>query len=110
MVKLAYSLRDELQANNLEAMGEILHENWLLKKSLVAGISNQEIDRWYELAMNAGAKGGKILGAGAGGFLLMTAPPEKHTAIKAALSMLKHIPVELEPLGSRIVFDTARSE
>jgi len=106
MVRLAYNLRDELQANNLEAFGEILHENWMLKKSLVTNISSQEIDQWYDIALTAGAKGGKILGAGAGGFLLLVAPPEKHDAIKKALSNLRAIPIGLDPLGSRIIFYT----
>jgi len=104
MVGLAYKLRDELQANNLNAVGEILHENWMLKKSLTANISNQTIDQWYEGARRAGAKGGKILGAGAGGFLLLIAPPEKHEDIKKELHMLRDIPIEFEPLGSRIIF------
>jgi len=106
MVGLAYRLRDELQANNLDAVGEILHENWILKKSLTDNISNHAIDQWYEAARGAGAKGGKILGAGAGGFLLLIAPPEKHQDIKKALHMLREIPIELEPLGSRIIFYT----
>lgn len=106
MVRLAYNLRDELQSNNLEALGEILHENWVLKKSLVANISNQSIDDWYEIARKAGAKGGKILGAGAGGFLLLVAPREKHDEIKSALFTLRAIPVGFDPLGSRIIFYT----
>jgi len=83
-----------------------LHENWILKKSLVTNISSQEIDQWYDIALMAGAKGGKILGAGAGGFLLLVAPPEKHDAIKEALSNLRAIPIGLDPLGSRIIFYT----
>jgi D-glycero-alpha-D-manno-heptose-7-phosphate kinase len=106
MVRLAYNLKDELQANNLDALGDILHENWVLKKSLVANISNQSIDTWYEIARKAGAKGGKILGAGAGGFLLLVAPREKHDEIKIALSTLRAIPVRFDPLGSRIIFYT----
>lgn len=105
MVKLAHDLRNELTANRLDAMGEILHAGWMLKKSLVAGISEGEIDRWYEMAMAAGAQGGKILGAGAGGFLLFYAPKERHTAIAAALSGLKQVPMAFDPDGSQIIFN-----
>ncbi len=104
MVRLAYVLREELQNNNPGVVGEILHENWLLKKSITCGISTPTIDAWYDAARKAGAIGGKILGAGAGGFLMFYAPPERHDGIKAALSELRHIPISFEPLGSRIIF------
>jgi D-glycero-alpha-D-manno-heptose-7-phosphate kinase len=104
MVRLAYDLRDELQRNNIGALGEVLHENWMLKKSITTGISTPAIDHWYETARKAGAAGGKILGAGAGGFLMLYAPAERHEAIKAALPDLRDIPIKFEPLGSRIIF------
>lgn len=104
MAQLAYNLRDELHRNNAKALGEILHENWMLKKSLTQGISTGEIDEWYQSARTAGAVGGKILGAGAGGFLMLFAPQESHEAIKAALHMLRPIRMGFEPLGSRIIF------
>ncbi|MDH7504133.1 MAG: GHMP kinase, partial [Verrucomicrobiota bacterium] len=66
MVKLAHALRKELQNNCLDAFGELLHQNWLLKKSVSEGISNPRVDHWYELARRNGALGGKLLGAGAG--------------------------------------------
>ena len=104
MVKLTYDLRDELHKNNADVFGEILHENWVLKKSLADGISTGEIDEWYSAARSAGAIGGKILGAGAGGFLMLYAPPETHSAIQSALNTLRHVPIAFEPLGSRIIF------
>ena len=104
MVELAYILADELQRDNTDAFGEILHESWLLKKSLTVGISSNDIDVWYELARRAGALGGKILGAGAGGFLMIYAPEATHEAIKKALCKLRLIPVKFDPLGSRIIF------
>jgi D-glycero-alpha-D-manno-heptose-7-phosphate kinase len=103
-VHLAYSLRDELQQNNVDGVGEILHENWLLKKSLNDGVSTGEIDAWYEAGRAAGATGGKLLGAGGGGFLLFYAPQERHERIKAALPQLRPISMGFEPLGSRIIF------
>ena len=68
MVQLARDLKAELQRNNLTAFGEIIHEGWRLKKSLTGGITTDQIDAWYEKARRAGAVGGKLLGAGTGGF------------------------------------------
>ena len=104
MVELTYVLAEELQRDNTDAFGEILHESWLLKKSLTVGISSSDIDTWYEVARCAGALGGKILGAGAGGFLMVYAAEKSHEQIKKALSMLRLIPVRFDPLGSRIIF------
>jgi D-glycero-alpha-D-manno-heptose-7-phosphate kinase len=104
MAELAHVLRDELHRNNVAAFGEILHENWMLKKSIASGISTAEIDEWYDAARGAGATGGKILGAGAGGFLMLYAPRESHQQIKSALHMLRHVSMGFEPLGSRIIF------
>jgi D-glycero-alpha-D-manno-heptose-7-phosphate kinase len=104
MVELAYRLRDELHRDNAAALGEILHESWMLKKSITAGVSDGEIDEWYEAARRAGAAGGKILGAGAGGFLMVYAPQDAHETIKSRLHMLRPIQMGFEPLGSRIIF------
>jgi D-glycero-alpha-D-manno-heptose-7-phosphate kinase len=104
MVELAHVMRDELHRNNVSAFGEILHENWMLKKSITSGVSTAEIDGWYDAARRAGAAGGKILGAGAGGFLMLYAPRDSHEAIKSALHMLRPISMGFEPLGSRIIF------
>ena len=71
---------------------------------LVQGISDEEIDSWYEAARQAGATGGKLLGAGNGGFLLVYAPPERHPAISHALADLREIPFRFEPNGSQIIF------
>jgi D-glycero-alpha-D-manno-heptose-7-phosphate kinase len=104
MVELAYALRDELHKNNVSAFGEILHEGWMLKKSITSNVSTVEIDAWYDAARRAGASGGKILGAGAGGFLMLYAPRDAHESIKSALHMLRPISMGFEPLGSRIIF------
>ena len=110
MVQLARDLKDELSANRMDALGEILHEGWMLKKSLVQGISADEIDLWYDAARAAGALGGKILGAGAGGFLLLYAPPERHPAILQALPQLQPISVGFDFLGSQIIFNEKIAE
>lgn len=104
MVDLTYRLVEEMHKNNTDAFGEILHESWVLKKSLLDEISNHEIDHWYDLARKNGALGGKILGAGAGGFLMIYAPVKSHEAIKSALHTLRLMPVSFDPLGSRIIF------
>jgi D-glycero-alpha-D-manno-heptose-7-phosphate kinase len=104
MVDLAFRLRADLQQNRLESFGEIIHEGWLLKKSLTSGISTSAIDGWYAKARKAGARGGKLLGAGAGGFLMFYAPPEKHEAIARALGGLRRMDFRFEQQGSRIIF------
>ncbi len=104
MVALAEQMKSELQRNRAGAFGEIIHEGWLLKKSLTSGISTDAIDDWYAKARKAGAVGGKLLGAGAGGFLMFYAPPEKHEAITQSLGKLRRMDFKFEPQGSRIIF------
>jgi D-glycero-alpha-D-manno-heptose-7-phosphate kinase len=104
MVALTYQLRDHLQAGNIRTFGPILDENWRLKKGLASGVSNSDIDEWYSLGKVAGAEGGKILGAGSGGFLMFSAPPERHPAIERALHFLRRIPFRFEAQGSKIIF------
>jgi D-glycero-alpha-D-manno-heptose-7-phosphate kinase len=104
MAELARQLRRELQQNHVASLGEIIHEGWCLKKSLGAGISSDAIDSWYQKAREAGATGGKLLGAGAGGFLMFYAPPERHDAIASALGKLRRMDFRFEPQGSRIIF------
>ena len=104
MVALAEQMKGELQRNRAGAFGEIIHEGWLLKKSLTSGISTDAIDGWYAKARKAGAVGGKLLGAGAGGFLMFYAPPEKHEAITQSLDKLRRMDFKFEPQGSRILF------
>lgn len=84
--------------------GRLLHESWLLKRGLTDQISTPRVDEIYEVALSAGALGGKLLGAGGGGFLLLFAPPESHAVIKTQLSPLLHIPFRFENSGSQIIF------
>jgi len=104
LVHMAHQLRVELQQNRADSCGEILHQGWILKKSLTPGISTRDIDEWYGLARKAGAMGGKLLGAGAGGFMTFFAPPERHDAIARALRGLRRMDFRFEQQGSRILF------
>lgn len=89
---------------DLSGFGRLLHENWLIKKSLTDKISNPYIDELYDAALKAGATGGKLLGAGGGGFLLLFAEPDVHDKIKEALKHLLCVPFQFENLGSQIIF------
>jgi D-glycero-alpha-D-manno-heptose-7-phosphate kinase len=88
---------------NVEEFGRLLHEAWMLKRRLSDRVSTPQLDAIYEAARSAGAIGGKVLGAGGGGFLAFFVPPEKHDCVKAALSQLIHVPFKFETAGSRIV-------
>jgi D-glycero-alpha-D-manno-heptose-7-phosphate kinase len=89
---------------NLTEFSKLLHEGWQLKRSLGFNISDDRIDRWYEAARNNGALGGKLLGAGGGGFLLLFAPPDRHDRIREALDRPRELKFKIDRLGSRIIF------
>jgi D-glycero-alpha-D-manno-heptose-7-phosphate kinase len=97
----AFNLGIELMNGKTHNVGGRLHKNWKLKKSLVDSISNPKIDSYYRLARTAGAEGGKLCGAGGGGFLLFWASPDRHSAIKKAVG-LRHIPFKIDPRGTRL--------
>lgn len=88
---------------SLEEFGLLLHEGWTLKRSLSAKVSTAEIDAIYQAARQAGATGGKILGAGGGGFLVLFVKPELQSKVKDALKNLIHVPFAFEDSGSRVV-------
>lgn len=94
-------IRDD---NNLDKFGELLHEGWVLKRSLVSDISNDIINSYYERALKAGAIGGKLLGAGGGGFILLYCPEDRQANVRKELSELKELPIKLEPQGSKIIY------
>ena len=89
---------------DLRDFGLLLHEAWDLKRSLSRKVSNSNVDKLYNAARSAGAFGGKLLGAGGGGFLLLFAPPERHSEIKDTFKHLIHVPFEFEFSGSQIIF------
>lgn len=105
MKSFAEELCDCIRANgSLDKFGAILHRNWNLKKQLANGISNSLIDHYYQKALDAGALGGKILGAGGGGFLLLYCEKENQYRAREALTELKQTPFKFEPQGSKIIF------
>ncbi|HEY2250613.1 MAG TPA: hypothetical protein VGH74_06115, partial [Planctomycetaceae bacterium] len=88
---------------NILAFGDLLHEAWQAKRSLSAMVSNDEVDDLYEKARLAGAIGGKLTGAGGGGFLLLFAPQDRHAEILESLGRI-HVPFDFETGGSQIIF------
>ncbi len=104
MVELAFELKKELESGSLDNFGAILDENWRLKAQLSSGITDPQIDEWYAQGLAHGALGGKLLGAGNGGFMMFFAPPESHSAITASLPQLQLVKFRFDRNGSQIVF------
>ena len=80
-----------------------MNENWILKRDLGSKITSPQINTWYDRALSAGALGGKLCGAGGGGFLLFLAEQDMHDNVTNALADLQRLDVELDPHGSRIL-------
>ena len=108
MKQMAYTARRELEAGNIDTLGHLLHESWLLKKQLASRISNGVIEEAYQAARGAGALGGKILGAGGGGFMLLYCPYERREAVRLAMKDFQELPFQLEPDGSKVIFNYRR--
>jgi D-glycero-alpha-D-manno-heptose-7-phosphate kinase len=106
--KMAYMARNELEAANIDVLGELLHKSWLLKKQLAGPISNGSIDKMYDAARQAGAIGGKLTGAGGGGFLLLYCPHAKQEAVRAVLKPWQELPFQLERDGTKVIFNYRR--
>jgi D-glycero-alpha-D-manno-heptose-7-phosphate kinase len=104
MVELAFELKREMESGSLAAFGTLLDENWRLKAQISAGITDPQIDEWYRAGLANGALGGKLLGAGNGGFIMFYAPPERHEAIRTALQKLRSVKFGFDRHGSQVVF------
>jgi len=91
-------------ANGLDEFAKLLHQGWELKRSLGFGISMERVDAWYEQARKLGAQGGKLLGAGGGGFLLLLAPKERHSMIREALGNPRELTLDIDRRGGRVIF------
>lgn len=104
LVAMAEQAYGHLCQGEASAIGALLDEAWSIKRSMHSGISSPMIDESYAAARAAGAEGGKLLGAGGGGFLMFLAPPESHAAIRAALAHLREVPMRFAAQGSSIIF------
>lgn len=91
-------------ANGLDEFSKLLHQGWELKRSLGFGISMERVDAWYDQARKLGAQGGKLLGAGGGGFLLLIAPKERHNLIRDALGNPRELTLDIDRRGGRVIF------
>lgn len=103
MVALVPDSVKAIQDGEFVDFGKILHENWLLKKELASGISNAGINQAYEAALNSGAIGGKLLGAGGGGFLLFYVPEPNHAKVIESLKRLRKFDFKFESEGSKLI-------
>lgn len=103
MVELAMELRKSLERDSLDSFGDVLDQGWKLKRGLASGITNDVVERNYQLAREAGAAGGKLLGAGSGGFLLLSCALQKQEQVRKALVGLREMPVALTESGSEVV-------
>lgn len=104
MVAMVPEAEKFLYQEDFEKFGKLLHDSWLMKKSLASKITNSTIDEIYKSALSAGAYGGKLLGAGGGGFLLFVCPPENKSMLKQKLSSLEEIPFKFDEEGAKVVF------
>lgn len=110
MKVLSENVRDSINRHDVDNVGKILHQGWLFKRELASGITNPEIDDYYQSAIDAGAIGGKILGAGGGGFILVYAVKKNQDKIRAALFKLTEIKLKIEPQGSKIIYVEDRND
>jgi D-glycero-alpha-D-manno-heptose-7-phosphate kinase len=104
MKELSFELRDSLRQKDITRFGELLHTNWEYKKQLASKITNPLIERYYGLALKSGALGGKILGAGGGGFLLLYCEQARQNSVMKRLAALRNVPFRFENQGTRIVY------
>ena len=104
MVALAFDFKRELESGYLDSVGALLDENWRLKAQMSEGVSDAQIDGWYAKGIAHGALGGKLLGAGNGGFMMFFAPPERHPGIVKALPELQPVKFHFDRNGAQIVF------
>ena len=101
---IADEIRASLEKGEVDSIGEFLHEGWCIKKQLTSFVSNNEIDEIYRIGRRAGAIGGKLLGAGGGGFILFFCPPDRQPSFIDALSQFKLLGVRFDQTGSQIIY------
>lgn len=99
---------ERLRSGDLDAIGPAMRESWEAKRKLASGVSNEQIDAAVARALEAGASGAKLTGAGGGGFLLVICPVERQRAVRESLTDMREFPVGLDHLGSRVVLNVLR--
>ena len=104
LVLITDKVMDYLKEEKFDEIGRLLDKTWQIKKQFASGVTNPEIDKMYDLAMNAGAFGGKILGAGGGGFLLLYVPKRSQKKVKEALCDYTQVMLDFDKEGSKIVY------
>ena len=104
MMDYAKELKKSFMSNNVDDLGELLNETWYLKKGITSKISSNEIDEIYNKAIKSGAVGGKILGAGGGGFLMLYCQEDKQEKLIKDLNFMKCLNYKFESYGSQIIF------
>jgi D-glycero-alpha-D-manno-heptose-7-phosphate kinase len=99
---------DRLRGGDIDAIGAAMRESWEAKRKLASGVSNGQVDIAVARALDAGASGAKLTGAGGGGFLLVLCPMERQRAVRETLADMRELPVKLDRLGSRVVLNVLR--
>jgi D-glycero-alpha-D-manno-heptose-7-phosphate kinase len=105
MVSLVDPFADAITQGDIHSCGDLLSQNWEMKKNLASGISNKEIETMHEKAIASGALAGKVAGAGGGGFLLLIVPREVQNTVFEAMGGYRELPFMLEEGGSKVIFD-----
>src|SRR5580704_8898304 len=105
---LAEFAAERLRSGDVDAIGPLVRESWEAKRKLASGVSNGQVDGAVSRALDAGASGAKVTGAGGGGFLLVLCPVERQRVVRESLAEMQELPVKLDPLGSRVVLNVLR--
>ena len=103
--ELAIAMKNAILLGKINDFGSLLHEAWNTKKRFSARITDPNIDELYETARQNGAIGGKLLGAGGGGFMIFLVPPERQEDVKGAIPECEYVPFKFESYGTQIIFN-----
>lgn len=103
MNNITYNAYEALLATNFDKVGRLLNDTWQLKRQLASKITNPIIDKYYQIGLDNGALGGKLLGAGSGGFLLFYCPPEHHSRLRSALN-LQELSFTIDREGTKVIY------
>jgi D-glycero-alpha-D-manno-heptose-7-phosphate kinase len=104
MTEMAQDLRIKLSSGDVDSIGPMLHQGWLLKQKMAESISNDTISHYYNVAIQNGAVGGKLLGAGGGGFLLLYVYPDAQKRVRRSLRDLQELKFQLDNTGTKIIY------